>query len=217
MRKILGFFLAFIIIPVVAFCSTTKVLDQDTVFRPQGWTADALKFKQGSAVELNDIGEVVSGITKNYEILRPIGMGSTYSDSFGIHFGQIVFNKGSKVVFNEQGYVISGVLGSEAVIYLIPNKEPLVAFRANNTILFDTNGNLINGTLSNDTFLRPAGSNLFLSNGGILKFLSKTEVVFGPSAQVIKGTIAEELTVNGTLYPIGTSLQFSEADLPQKI
>ncbi|HEY3423155.1 MAG TPA: hypothetical protein VGL27_00050, partial [Negativicutes bacterium] len=108
-------------------------------------------------------------------------------------------------------------LASDADIYLIPNKEPFITFKSNSAILFDTNGNLIKGTLCNDTFLRPAGCNLFLSNGELLKFKSKTEVVFGLDAQVLKGTIANDLTVNGTIYPAGTTLQFSKAAYPQKL
>lgn len=216
MKKISLFLLILIFIPVVGFCMTTRTLEADTDLRPQGWTSGAIRFKHGSIVELNERGDVISGVLARYENLLPTG--SAFSEnlvpSYGIILSEYLqFNMGDRITFDENGHVISGVLDVPARIHLIPKIEPLVLFKK--AILFDKSGNLIKGTLANDTFLQPTGGNLFLQTGVLLKFKAKTEVIFGPNAQVIQGTIANDLSINKKIFPAGTTLQFRESDYPK--
>ena len=209
MKKILVLLLVFTLIPSLALCSTARVADNATDLQPQGWTSGTLAFKPDSTVELNEKGDVVSGVLKYNEHLRSVGIGY----SMGSGTPARLYYKGSDATtfFDERGRVISGTLaGHYNYIYLIPNYEPLVLFKTGTSILFDKNGNVLKGTLRDDTVLRPAGLKS-------VKFKSGTEVIFGSNAQVISGTIANDLTVNAITYPAGTTLQFSESAYPQKI
>ena len=221
MKRIFIFIMALMLVPAIAFCSTTKVLEQDTDLRPQGWTSGALKFKQGSAVELNDRGQVITGVLKeDTYVLRPAGIAYVSFAAYvqAPYHSWYIYFTGGPVTFDERGWVLSGTISSDTDAYLIPNVDPLVRFKKKTTILFDRNRNVISGTICDDTLLCPAGWEKFLTNSsGILKFKEGTEVVFGPNAQVLKGTIANDLTVNGRIYTAGTTLQFSEFDYPQKI
>ncbi|MBP2657260.1 MAG: hypothetical protein H6Q69_292 [Firmicutes bacterium] len=219
MKKVFIVFLMLMYIPVIALCSTTKVLDKDTELQPQGWTAGTLKFKQGGTVELNEQGQVISGILKSFSQLRPVA--SAFSHALiTARIGNIFFQSDYNVTFDEHGHVLSGILGTDSDVCLSPNTEPYVGFKYNTAILFDKDGNLIKGTICDDTLLRPIGWKNYLpidNNAGLIKFKAGTEVVLGANAQVIKGTIANDLTVNGITYPAGTTLQFSESAIPQKI
>lgn len=223
MRRILIFCVIFMLFPTIALCSMTKVLDRDTELHPQGWISGSLKFKQGTAVELNERGEVISGVLRSYENLRPAGRGTIGFGSWGTpsHGGFISFKGDNSItIFDEHGYVTSGTIGEDSDIYLCPNNEPMVNFKFGTAISFDKEGNLINGTLKENTYLRPVGWNKLSatnSDGGFLKFQAGTEIILGSNAQIIKGTIADDLTVNGRVYPAGTKLQFSESDNPQRI
>jgi len=222
MKRILAFVLVLMLIPAIALCSTTKVLDKDTDLRPQGWTSGALTFKQGSSVELNDLGQVITGVLKeNTYSLRPAGVAYVSLAMYvypPYHSWYIYYQGDRSVTFDEYGWVLSGTISSDTDAYLVPNVDPLVRFKKKTVLLFDINRNVVNGTICDDTFLCPAGWGKFLANSsGILKFKAGTEVVFDSNAQVIKGTIANDLTVNGTTYPAGTTLQFSESSNPQRI
>lgn len=209
MKKTLFVLLALMLIPSLALCSTAMVADNATDLQPQGWTSGTLAFKSGSNVELNEKGEVVSGVLKYNEYLRSVGIGY----SMGSDTPARLYYKGNDAttIFDDHGRVISGTLaGHYNYIYLIPYYEPLVLFKTGTTILFDKNGNVLKGTLRDDTILRPTGLKS-------VKFKSGTEVIFGANAQVIKGTIANDLAVNGITYPAGTTLQFSESALPKRI
>ncbi|MDR3563267.1 MAG: hypothetical protein P4N59_17795 [Negativicutes bacterium] len=221
MKRLFIIFLAFMLIPAIAFCSTTKVLNQDTDFCPQGWTAGSLNFKHGTTVELNDRGQVISGVLNHTYTLRPAGV-AFVAQSMGMaapyHSWYIYYQSDTSVTFDEHGWVLSGTTASDTDVYLIPNVEPLIKLRKGSVISFDKDRNLISGTIDDNTFLHPAGWTKFLPNSnGILKFKAGTEVVLGPNAQVIKGTIAEDLTVNLTTVSAGTTLQFSEFGIPQRI
>jgi hypothetical protein len=209
MNRIFSMLLVLMLIPASVFCSTATVTDREVNLQPQGWVSGTLAFKPGSTVELNKKGEVISGVLKYNEYLRSVGIGY----SMGSDTPARLYYKGSDAttVFDERGRVISGTLaGHYNYIYLIPYSEPLVLFKIGTSITFDKNGNVLKGTLRDDTNLRPTGLKS-------TKFKAETEVVFGPGAQVIKGTIANDLSLNGTTYPAGTTLQFSESDYPHKI
>lgn len=213
MKKFLTCVLAFMLFPAIAFCSTTKVLDQDTDFHPQGWTSGTLRFKQGSQVELNDGGEIIAGVLKYNEVLHSLGRG-THLLVISNYFE---YKAGTKITFDERGFVSSGTIGQDAYIYLIYISEPQVRFQGGTIISFDKDGNVINGTLNKDTSLRPVCWQTLQKDAGYITFKTNTEVTFGPNAKVIKGTIANDLTVNGITYPAGTTLLFSESANPQKI
>jgi len=222
MKRIFIFIMALMLFPAIAFCSTTKVLEQDTDLRPQGWATGALKFKQGSTVELNDQGQVITGVLKeNRYVLRPAGVAYVSVAMFvdQPYYSWYIYYQGDRsVTFDERGWVLSGTISSDTDAYLIPNVEPLIRFKKKTVLLFDRDRNVVSGTICDDTTLCPAGWEKFLINSnGILKFKAGTEVVFGPNAQVLKGTIADDLTVNKRIYPAGTTLQFNQSDYPQKI
>lgn len=223
MKRIVVFFLAFMLIPAIALCSTTKVLDRDTALHPQGWSAGTLMFKGGTQVTLNENGEAVTGIMCNSESLITAGM------AFAFQAGMIIEEKNLyhisfkgdpyPISFNEKGEVISGTLNHFYWIRLLGKTDPPVRFK-NSAIAFYPDGSVKQGTLDDSYEIRPAGWRNFLpldDNAGFIKFQAGTEVVFGPGAQVIKGTIANDLMVNGVRYSAGTTLQFSESAFPQKI
>lgn len=215
MKRILIILLALLLIPTAALCSTTKVLDKDTELHPQGWTSGSLLFKQGSSVELNDQGEVVSGVLKSNAILHAIGRGRFDINPISNY---LYFKSDSALRFDEQGFVISGTLADDTYLFLIYISEPQVKFQGGTTILFSRSGDVLKGTLNKDTSLRPSGWKIFLpNNAGFLTFKAGTEVTFGPAAQIIKGTIASDLALSGITYPAGTTLQFSESAPPQKL
>lgn len=224
MKRIFFILLVLIIIPVIAFCSKATIPDQDIDLHPQGWVSGGtLQFKPGSQVELNERGEVISGVLKFNEYLRSVGMGDEIrgiTDSERPTPSNFLHFKGSNsiTVFDEHGAVISGTLANSSYIYLIPDVDPCIKFKGDTTITFDKNGNIKTGTLNDDYYLRPLGGNTFLPpTAGFIKFKARTQVVFGTNAQVIKGTIANDLTLNGIKYPAGTTLQFSESAYPQII
>lgn len=224
MKRIFIILLVLMIIPVIAFCSKATIPDQDIDLHPQGWVSGGtLKFKPGSQVELNERGEIISGVLKYNEYLRSVGKGDEIRGSLDpqrptpSNFLPFKGNN-SIITFDEHGLVISGTLVNSVYIYLTPDTEPQIKFRGNTFVLFDKNGNLKTGTLNEDYYLCPLGGNSFLPpTAGFIKFKAGTEVVFGANAQVIRGTIANDLTVNGINYPAGTILQFSESANPQKI
>lgn len=94
----------------------------------------------------------------------------------------------------------------------------MIRLKGNNVVAFDKDRNLVRGTLHDNTFLRPVGWEKYLpANAGFVKFMAASEVFLGPNAQVLKGTIASDLTIKGRIYPVGTTLQFSDFAPPQKI
>jgi hypothetical protein len=219
-KRIFIILLVLMLIPAIAFCSTTKVIDQDMALHPQGWPYGVLTFKGGTQVTLNENGEVITGVMRNNEELIVVG-----SVSFGRNFSEekefyLIYFKGDTITFNEKGEVISGTIGSWCFAQLIRNSGAYVKFQPNTVLAFNSDGSVKQGTLARDYDLRPTGWRNFLpldNNAGFIKFKEGTEVIFGVSAQVIKGTIANDLTVNGIKYPAGTILQFSDSANPQKI
>lgn len=223
MKRIFIFFLAFMLIPAIALCSTTKVLDQDKALHPQGWPYGTLMFKGGTQITLNENGEVVTGVMKHNEPFLTPGSISTIQtcpfedkELYRVRFSGDPY----PITFGEKGEVISGTLSEFYSIKLILNTGDYVNFKKSTVITFNADGSVKQGTLDEAYELRPAGWRNFLStdeNAGFIKFKAGTEVVFGPGAQVIKGTIANDLTANGVRYPAGTTLQFSESANPQRI
>ena len=47
----------------LCFADSSRMLDKNTELHPQGWSVgETIKFKKKTAVRLNDIGEVISGM-----------------------------------------------------------------------------------------------------------------------------------------------------------
>ena len=217
MKRILFFLLTLMLSPAIALGYTATVPEQDIGLHPQGWVSPAgIKFEPGSQMELNEHGEVISGVLKFGEYMRSVGKCTTPLLGRPLVSNFISFK--GRITFDEQGRVFSGTLSGNNDVYLIPDVESSVIFKGGTTILFDKNDNVKVGTLGYDTFLRPAGWEKFLpANAIFIKFKAETEIVFGANAQVLKGKIANDLQINGTTYPAGTTLQFAEAAYPQKI
>lgn len=223
MKRVFVFFLILMFIPVIGFCSTTKVLSQDTDLHPQGWPNGTLKFKSGTQVTLNENGEVITGYMKFKEdLITPGSVTSFYDEETnGKDIYRVTFlGYPHAITFNEKGEAVYGTVWGSFVSQIVKNAGSYINFIDNTVISFDSDGSIKQGTIYNAYEFRPAGWHNFLptdDKAGFIKFKEGTEVIFGSSAQVTKGTIANDLTVNGITYPAGTTLQFSESGLPQKI
>lgn len=223
MKRLVSFFLVFMLVPAIAFCSTTKVLEQDKTLHPQGWPFGTLMFKGGTQVTLNENGEVITGVMKyNEPLITPGSISDIRTAPFhDEELYRINFRGDSyPITFNEKGEVISGTLCEFNSVRLTNNAGKYIDFKKSTVITFNSDGGVKQGTLDNTYEIRPAGWRKFLpvdDNAGFIKFQKGTEVTFGSGAQVIKGTIANDLRINGITYPAGTTLQFSESDYPQRI
>ncbi len=222
MKKALIIFLLIMLVPTIALCSTTKVLDRDTDLPIQGSVTGLVTFKQGTTVELNERGEVISGVLKsNQEVYCRSGsytLIKLYDTILG--FSCIRIKGGDAVTtFDEQGSVISGTLNEDAELIIVNNKAQKISLKYETPFAIDKNGNLLSGFPKSDTYLRPVGWQNFMPKdnyAGFVKFKAVTEITFGPNGEVVRGTIADQLTVNGITFPAGTRLQFSPSGYPQK-
>jgi len=208
-----------LVVSSICFANTIKTLDKDTNLHPQGWTAGTLVFKGGTQATLNDQGEVITGVLKNYENLRPATDSFFSFTQWGTaHRPGCISFKGDTgaTTFNTQGYVSSGTLGEDTEFSVYNHTEPYIYFKFCTNITFDQNGNIKSGTIKFDTFLRPVGWHNFLpadDNAGFIKFKSGTEVLFGPEGQVSSGSIAQDFsTVSGQTFKAGSMLQFDTTE-----
>ena len=224
-RKIILLTATFILIIGTCYASTTKVLTQDTELHPQGWIAGAITFQKGTVV-VNDNGEVITGNLAFYEHLRPVG--SAYEKEIGGRYAgprlhkndqRIIFKPDSPVTFNEEGQAISGYIANACSVVLVGKRDYFVRFQERSLLVFNADGSVSQGTLAEDTYMRPLGWRNYLpidDGAGFLNFKSGTETFFGPAGQIIKGTIQKDFaTVSGKQYKAGTTLKFSEASEPE--
>lgn len=112
--------------------------------------------------------------------------------SSSLHF------KGYKFItpFDEHRVVIFGTMSGGSSIDLIPDANPYIKIKGNTIIGFDKNGNPRTGISNKDYYLRPLNENSFLlPTAEFIKFKAGTEISFGTDAQVVEGTIADDLTV----------------------
>lgn len=226
-KKIFLITLAILLITSAVLASpATKTLTKNTDLHPQGWISGALNFKSGTQVTLNNNSEVITGTLTNYEYLGTVGSAYEKEDVVGFfiapvlhkNIGRIIFRPDVPLTFDDQGRVIKGYIANACSINLVDRKDYYVRFQERTYIEFNNDGSVLQGTIAEDTCLRPIGWRSFLpldDNAGFLKFQSGTEIQFGPEGQVIKGTIAKDLVVLGIKYPTGTILQFSESGNPQ--
>lgn len=215
----------------VASAATTMKLTKNTELHPQGWISGSLLFLSGTDVTLNSDGEVVSGTTVHDCFLPTVGI--TMFLSVPVPMGAITMNynmanfrggggitiDASPITFNEQGKVISGTLGDITCIKLTPNSTEYVDFRPNKIIIFNTDGTVAQGTIQDETSLRPIGWRNILpidASAGFLKFDSGTEVLFGPGGQVTLGIISKTFTtLSKKTFKAGTPLHFNENADPE--
>lgn len=214
MKKITLFIILFFLV-TLNVQAVEITLEQDTNLHPQGWVSGTLKFKKGTAV-LNERGEVVSGIMKDYERLRPagwstlIGIDGNYIDgASSIHYAP------GLVVFNERGEIISGILATTAGISLYNGNFPYVYFK--NELIFNPDRSVSKGSLSYDTYLRPLGWSKqtwpIVIQSGFIKFKNDKQVVLS-KGEVVSGTLAQDtelMTTNGKrkLFEAGTLVTFN--------
>ncbi|HIU64767.1 MAG TPA: hypothetical protein IAB06_07030 [Candidatus Avacidaminococcus intestinavium] len=222
---------SFLTIGVLAFAfssvalAETRTLTQETKLYPQGWSVgEELKFKKGSSVETNAMGEVISGVLASDTFLRPHGWknvindyyyATAYSDIRPFFFrypfverryniaipayGHLRYKGGSAVVFSAQGDVLEGIIDEDATILLNEERYGFVTFKKGFVLKFDdSTGTLKEGTLAADTNLRPIGWQNNLGENkeqaGFLKFKSKSRVAFTEDGLVVLGTIKEKTT-----------------------
>jgi hypothetical protein len=221
MKRVIIILAVFLVIPAVAFCSTTKFMERDTELHPQGWIAGALTFREGTTVTLNDNNEVISGDLRWNERLLTVGYSSALFEGLaGEGARALVAFKPGRVTFNERGLTLSGTLQHDATVILYGDANPVVYLKYCTYIEFNNDGSLLRGTPKADTYFHPKGWRTSLpndTNAGFVKFKGLTEVLFGSNGEVITGTLANDVTINGTTYPAGTTLRFSETANPQRI
>lgn len=224
MRKIIKLIIISLMCSSLAYAAPiTKTLDKDTNLHPQGWPSGVITFKDGTSVSLNDNGEVISGTLKKEEPL--ILVGSAYFEAYS---DPVLNGKDIKrisligtVTFNDKGEAVSGELALPAWFNLIKDNEDYpIKFDENTMIYLSPDGSVAQGTIAQSTLLRPVGWKKYLpidDNAGFILFQSDTEIIMGADVQVLKGTIANKLTVAGVTFPAGTTLQFSETSTPQVV
>jgi hypothetical protein len=221
----------FLMIP--AGSAASRTLTEDTALPIQGWTVGMeVKFKGGTVVELNDIGEVISGTLAKDVRLSPVGwkkvmyamtyINDSYLGDINTFYrpeeNDILYKKETRVVFNQRGEVIEGTLADHSAVKLRDEAHGYVYYRRDTVLRFYDNGMVAFGTLRGDYLLRPVGWQNYLARNGMagyVKFQEKTEIAFDANGLVTAGTLKEDTRLNaagGTarIYPKGTKVRFNE-------
>lgn len=195
------------------------VLEKNTALVPQGWSVadEDIKFKKGTAAELNENGEVVSGVLSGSAYLRPAGWKNVINDyyyaqtagpffprffhppiRFGVlvpTYGHVLYQKDGMVVFAGDGTVLSGYTGEKVTVSLQEGKYGFVTFKSGTLLKFDAQGRIVSGLLAADTLLRPDGWQTGAADktsAGFLKFKKNKNVSFTPEGLVGSGTLKKE-------------------------
>lgn len=194
-------------------------LDKNTMLIPQGWSVadEDLKFKKDSTAELNEYGEVISGILNKNTYLRPTGWRNLINDycylessagffprffhSWDLRYGVVVptyghvrYSGDRLVEFAADGTVLRGVIDHKVTVTLNKDKYGFVDFKSGTILSFDQEGHVVHGTLASDTYLRPLGwqkHSADKTNAGFLLFKSGTTIDFNADGEVISGTLKE--------------------------
>lgn len=205
---------------VIINCSSaqaqTIVLAKDTPLVPQGWSvANAnLEFKKDTSAQLNDDGQVITGVLDADTYLRPAGWRylindcylTTSTNIFGPPFfhhppvrNNIVlptyqhlrYKGNTAVTFDANGCVLSGTIDDAATLQLQPDKYGFVTFKAGTRLTFYPAGTVASGTLAKDYRLRPSGwqANINGLAGGFLEFKSGSDIEFTADGLVSTGTL----------------------------
>lgn len=195
----------------------TILLEKDTDYYLQGHSVgEEVKFRKGTEVVLNEIGEVVEGTLNEAVWLRPVGWQAIIQDySFAagyvdvrpffprmthstyqmalLNFGHLPYKEKTKITLNEEGLVLVGTLKDDVTIALMQGKYGFVKLKSGEELAFYPNGKLKSGTLAEDTKLRPVGWKARLEldreRVGYIEFRAGEEVVFDENGEVLVGTI----------------------------
>ena len=212
-------------------------LDKTTMLIPQGWSVadEDLKFKKDTTAEINEQGEVVSGVLNKSTYLRPTGWrnvitGYCYVDTTDMFFarffhpwgmrygapfptyGHIRYAGDRLVKFAADGTVLKGVIDEKVTLALSKDGYGFVDFKSGTILSFDENGHVTHGTLSSDTYLRPIGWQAHASSNklaGFIEFKGGKAIDFNDKGEVISGTLKES-----TLWHDTTG---TEITLPAKV
>lgn len=197
----------------------TKTLEKDSELHPFGWMGGYLAFKGGTTVNLNDNGEVITGILKCDEEIRCVGGDRILIRRLPtMSLGYVKFKGGTDeaVTFNERGEVIAGRLAEPMDIRPLSGGGEI--HFEDKYIAFHKNGAVATGTLRPGTYLRPVGwLNVFkiTNDAGYIKFKAETVVMFNDKDEIEEGTLANDTklrSINGEnmLYKAGSVVRFNE-------
>lgn len=195
----------------------TILLEKDTEYYLQGHSVgEEVKFRKGTEVVLNDIGEAVEGTLSEAVWLRPVGWQAIIQDySFAagyvdvrpfyphfshstyqmalLNFGHLPYKEKTKITLNEVGLVISGTLKEEVTIALCEDRYGFVKLKSGEVLAFYPDGKLKKGTLAEDTKLRPVGwrerLDLDRESVGYVEFREGEDVEFDENGEVLVGTL----------------------------
>lgn len=195
----------------------TILLEKDTDYYLQGHSVgEEVKFRKGTEVVLNEIGEVVEGTLNEAVWLRPVGWQAIIQDySFAagyvdvrpffprmthstyqmalLNFGHLPYKEKTKITLNEAGLVLVGTLKDDVTIALMQGKYGFVKLKSGEELAFYPDGKLKAGTLAEDTKLRPVGWKARLEldreSVGYIEFRAGEDVVFDENGGVLVGTI----------------------------
>lgn len=208
-----------------------KTLDDNTKMTPPGTRAielrDIPEFKKGTAVTLNDNGEVIEGIL-SAAIMLPCVDGVPFYYRF-YEAAQIPmanrilkFKENTKVTFNDSGEVVRGTVAG-GLLGIPVSKANYISLRDGTEIIFHGNGIPASCTLDFDTYLRPVGWQKNLTAGytnkincaGFAEFTGGRQVELNDKGEVTKGTLNKDtklLSLDGSfkIYGAGTTVEFDE-------
>ncbi|MDR3562472.1 MAG: hypothetical protein P4N59_13710 [Negativicutes bacterium] len=238
----LGTFIVFGYHAIADAARITKTLDEDKKMMPPGvivtTSTDIPKFKKGTAVTLNEYGEVLEGILADdvslpYETgisqdsVKPSAMTYTplpfyiFSYSYAAPTGRVLpFKAGTKVIFNDKGEVIKGTISSSnQSIVLNPANHIQVS---DAEISFYKNGMVATCTLASDSYLRPVGWSQILTENypdgtvgsGFIEFKAGKPILLNEKGEIIRGTLNKDtklLSPVGILSSVGTAVKVYEA------
>lgn len=219
-KRLLGALMAVVIVTGIGgqiVSAESVTLKKDTDYYLQGHSVgEAVEFRKGTTVVLNEIGEVMEGTLNEVVWLRPVGWQSIIQDySFAagyvdvrpffprmthstyqmalLNFGHLPYKEKTKIVLNEDGLVLSGTIKEEVTIALTEDKYGFIKLKSGEEVVFYPDGKLKSGTLAEDTKLRPVGwrerLDLDRESVGYVEFRAGEDIVFDENGEVLSGTI----------------------------
>ncbi len=96
--------------------------------------------------------------------------------------------------FAANGTVLSGTIDEKVTIALQENKYGFVEFKSDTVLTFDDEGQIVAGTLADDTRLRPVGwkqGHTDAASAGFLMFKGNRAIEFDADGYVISDTLKE--------------------------
>lgn len=198
----------------------SKIVGDETKFHPQGWSVgDEIALKKGTTVDLNEMGEVISGTLKEDEFLCPCGWKRVINDYYYVTgyledtpywhrfhpafwegsykmeipgYHHLLFKSGTAITFSTKGDVLSGTLAGQAVLRLMDDQYGFITCKENTLLEFYDSGAIRSAILAEDTALRPLGWRKIVQDpaaAGFITFSANKTILFDENGYVTAATL----------------------------